>query len=94
MFFLSLYDYWHEGATNELYLFVQGIPTGERVLDENWNWVDEMTPDSLYDLGDTQFGNIIATITHAEMVEGLPAPVIPEPDEGYALGAGIYKAER
>jgi hypothetical protein len=28
------------------------------------------------------------------MVEGLPAPVIPEPDEGYALGAGIYKAER
>ena len=94
MFFLSLYDYWHEGATNELYLYVQGIPTGERVLDENWNWVDEMTPDSLYDLGDTGFGNIIATITSAEVAGGLPAPVIPEPDGGYALGAGIYKAER
>ena len=96
MFFLSMYDYWHEGTTNELYLYVQGIPTGERVLDENWNWVDEMTPDSLYDLGDTQFGNIIATITHAEVVDGLPAPVIPEPDEdwGYSLGVGIYKAER
>ena len=96
MFFLSMYDYWHEGTTNELYLYVQGIPTGKRVMDENWNWVDEMTPDSLYDLGDTQFGNIIATITSAEVVDGLPAPVIPEPDEdeGYALGAGIYMAER
>ena len=99
MFFLSMYDYWHEGTTNELYLYVQGIPTGERVLDENWNWVDEMTPDSLYDLGDTGFGNIIATITSAEVVDGLPAPVIPEPapDEEWdygTLGVGIYMAER
>ena len=95
MFFLSLYDYWHEGTTNELYLYVQGIPTGEYGWDENWNRVEITTPDSLYDLGDTQFGNIIATITSAEVIDGLPAPVIPEPEEGYGvLGTGIYKAER
>jgi hypothetical protein len=92
MFFLSMYDYWHEGTTNELYLYVQGIPTGEFGWDENWNRVEIMTPDSLYDLGDTQFGNIIATITHAEVVDGLPAPVMPEAPNH--LGSGIYKAER
>ena len=95
MFFLSLYDYWHEGTTNELYLYVQGIPTGEFGWDENWNRVEITTPDAMYDLGDTQFGNIIATITSAEVVDGLPAPVLPEPDEGYGvLGTGIYKTER
>ena len=94
MFFLSLYDYWHEGTTNELYLYVQGIPTGEKTWDENWMMVDVMTPDSLYDLGDTGFGNIIATITGAEVVDGLPAPVLPEIEEYGVLGTGIYKADR
>ena len=94
MFFLSLYDYWHEGTTNELYLYVQGIPTGEYGWDENWNRVEITTPDSLYDLGDTQFGNIIATITSAEVIDGLPAPVLPEIEEYGVLGTGIYKAER
>ena len=91
-FFLSMYDYWHEGTTNELYLYVQGIPTGEFGWDETWNRVEIMTPDSLYDLGDTQFGNIIATITHAEVVDGLPAPEMPEAPNH--LGTGIYRAER
>ena len=94
MFFLSLYDYWHEGTTNELYLYVQGIPTGEKTWDENWMMVDVMTPDSLYDLGDTGFGNIIASITSAEVVDGLPAPVLPEIEEYSRLGTGIYKADR
>ena len=94
MFFLSLYDYWHEGVTNELYLYVQGIPTGEMTWDENWNMVEVTTPDSLYDLGDTGFGNIIATITSAEVVDDLPAPVLPEIEEYGVLGTGIYKAER
>ena len=94
MFFLSLYDYWHEGTTNELYLYVQGIPTGEYGWDENWNRIEITTPDSLYDLGDTQFGNIIATITSAEVIDGLPAPVLPEIGEYGVLGTGIYKAER
>ena len=92
MFFLSLYDYWHEGSTNELYLYVQGIGTGEYGWDENWNRVEITTPDSLYDLGDTGFGNIIATITYAEVVDGLPAPVMPTALNN--LGSGIYKAER
>ncbi len=92
MFFVSMYDYWHEGTTNELYLYVQGVPTGEYGWDENWNRVELTTPDSLYDLGDTGFGNIIATITSAEVIDGLPAPVMPEPLNN--LGTGIYKAER
>ena len=92
MFFLSLYDYWHEGTTNELYLYVQGIPTGEYGWDENWNRVEITTPDSLYDLGDTGFGNIIATITSAEVIDGLPAPQLPETYGN--LGTGIYKADR
>ena len=94
MFFVSMYDYWHEGTTNELYLYVQGIPTGEYGWDENWNRVEITTPDSLYDLGDTGFGNIIATITHAEVVDGLPAPVLPESGTYGNLGTGIYKADR
>jgi len=92
MFFLSLYDYWHEGTTNEMYLYVQGIPTGEFGWDENWNRVEITTPDSLYDLGDTGFGNIIASITHAEVLGGLPAPVIEELPE--PLAAPIYRAGR
>ena len=92
MFFLSMYDYWHEGTTNELYLYVQGIPTGEYGWDENWNRVELTTPDALYHLGDTQFGNIIATITSAEVLDGLPAPVMPEALNN--LGTGIFKAEQ
>ena len=95
MFFLSLYDYWHEGTTNELYLYVQGIPTGEYGWDENWNRVEITTPDSLYNLGDTGFGNIIATITSAEVIDGLPAPELPDNGgEWGVLGTGIYKSER
>ena len=92
MFFLSLYDYWHEGTTNELYLYVQGIPTGEYGWDENYNRVELTTPDSLYDLGDTGFGNIIASITSAQVISGLPAPVVPEAVNN--LGTGIYRSER
>ena len=92
MFFLSLYDYWHEGTTNELYLYVQGVGTGEYEWDENWNRVEIKTPDSLYDLGDTGFGNIIATITSAEVLGGLPALELTETTNN--IGTGIYKAER
>ena len=93
MFFLSLYDYWHEGTTNELYLYVQGVEYGERYWDNDaMAYVQPKTPDSLYDLGDTQFGNIIATITSAEVVDGLPAPVFEEFPE--PLAAPVYHVER
>ena len=69
-----------------------GVGTGEFGWDENWNRVEIMTPASLYDLGDTGFGNIIATITHAEVIDGLPAIEMPEPMNN--LGTGIYKADR
>ena len=92
MFFISLYDYWNAGTTNELYLYVGGIGTGEYTWDENWNRVEVMTPASLYDLGDTGFGNIIATITSAEVIDGLPAIQVPQTLNN--LGTGIYKADK
>lgn len=70
-FFLSLYDYWNGGITNQLYLYVPGVGTGEYTFDENWNYVEIKTPDSLYDLGDTGEHNIIATINYAEVTGGL-----------------------
>ncbi len=60
MFFLSLYDYWNEGATNQLYLYIPG--------DEA-----QGVSDQLFDLGDTGHGNIITTINHAELTGGLDA---------------------
>lgn len=89
MFFLSLYDYWNNGITNELYLYVPGVGTGEFTFDENGNRVEIKTPDALYDLGDTGEHNIVATINRAEVIGGLaetnnmnqPAP----------LAAGAYR---
>lgn len=74
MFFMSLYDYWNGGTTNQLYLYVAGVGTGEWVMDyETWESYEVMTSDALYDLGTTGTGNIIASITSAEYISGLPA---------------------
>ncbi len=96
MFFVSMYDYWNEGTTNQLYLYVPGIAYGERYWDMDKNaYVQPMTPDSLYDLGTTGTGNIIASITEAAVIDGLPAIEIPEDDgSGWystPLTAGIYR---
>ena len=89
MFFLSLYDYWNNGITNQLYLYVPGVGTGEFTWDENWNRVEIKTPDALYDLGDTGEHNIIATINRAEVTGGLATQEAETPNP---LAAGVYVA--
>lgn len=60
MFFFSLYDYWNDAATNQLYLYVPGDADAE-------------IPDQMFDLGDTGHGNIITCINRAEVTGGLDA---------------------
>ncbi len=91
MFFVSMYDYWNEGTTNQFYLYVPGIAYGEQYWDMDKNaYVQPTTPDSLYDLGTTGTGNIIASITEAEVIDGLPAVEIPEEGESNPLAVGPY----
>ena len=54
MFVVSTYNYWHEAATNQLYLCVDG---------QNMN--------ALYELGDTGFGYLVATITSVKVLGGV-----------------------
>ena len=68
MFVMSLYDYWNNGITNELYLYVPGHETDE--LDHE-TWQPIRTPDRLFDLGDTGERNIIATINKATVTGGV-----------------------
>ena len=68
MFVMSLYDYWNNGITNELYLYVPGHETDE--LDHE-TWQPIRTPDRLFDLGDTGEHNIVATIHKATVTGGV-----------------------
>lgn len=90
LFFLSLYDYWNEGNTNQLYLYVGGVGTGEYEMDENWQYVEVKTPSSLYDIGTTGIGNIVATINHAELLGGLASDNDAKTDAATGLYAGYY----
>jgi hypothetical protein len=71
IFAMSLYDYWNNAITNELYLFVGGVGTGEFEWDENWNRVEVKTPDRMYNLGNTGEYSIIASINKVEVTGGL-----------------------
>ena len=75
MIIMSLYDYWNNGTTNELYLYVAGAGTGEYGYDENWNYVELMTPDRLYNLGNTGAYNIIASVHSASVTGGVDPEV-------------------
>ena len=77
MFAVSMYDYWNNGNTNELYLYVPGVGTGEFTFDENWNYVELKTADRLYSLGNTGEYNIIASLHKVEVTGGVD-PEIPE----------------
>ena len=90
VFAISLYDYWNNGTTNELYLYVGGIGTGEYEMDENWNYVEIKTPDRLFDLGDTGEYNMLATIHSAEVTGGLESETEEEEFTVTALTAGIF----
>lgn len=88
VFFMSLYDYWNNGTTNQLYLYVGGVGTGEWGMDENYNYFEIKTPDSLYDIGTTGKCNIIATINRAELIGGLVSGS--DADAGTEAVFGLY----
>ena len=94
MFAMSLYDYWNEGTTNELYLYVASMGTGEWVMDyETWESYEVMTESRFYNLGDTGANNIIATIHNAKVTGGVDPEEAPETEETVkvnALTAGVY----
>ena len=71
MIVMSLYDFWNNGTTNELYLYIPGVGTGEFTYDENWNYVEIKTADRLYALGNTGENNIIASVHYAEVTGGV-----------------------
>lgn len=65
---MSLYDYWNNGTTNELYLYIPGHETDE-IDYETWEPI--VTPDRMYNLGNTGEYNIIASINKVEVTGGL-----------------------
>jgi hypothetical protein len=72
MFALSLYDYWNNGTTNELYLYVAGVGTGEFVMDyETWESYEVMTESKFYYIGDTGKMNVIASIHSVKVTGGV-----------------------
>lgn len=81
MFVLSLYDFWNSAKTNLFYLYVGGVATGEMGFDEEtWSSYEICTPDGLYSLGDAGEYNVIATITGAEYIGGLPETEPAQPE--------------
>lgn len=82
MFGISLYDYWNNGATSQLYLYLSGASYFD------WDLYEDVTVGrALYNLGDMGVGNMIATIHSMEVTGGLPEAE--EIDDGgyYALHA-------
>ena len=85
IFAMSLYDYWNNGTTNELYLYIPGHETDE-MDNETWEFI--RAPDRLFDLGNTGEHNIIATIHSAEVTGGLDDTA----DDGVnTLAVGTYQ---
>ena len=88
MFAMSLYDYWNNGITNELYLYVAGVGTGEWVMDyETWESYEIMTESKFYALGDTGEFNVIASIHSVEVTGG----VDPEEEQQAEIAVSYYK---
>jgi hypothetical protein len=89
MIAMSLYDYWNNGTTNELYLYIPSCETDE------WDpetYEPVMIPARMYDLGDTGALNFIASIHSAEVTGGVD-PELEEEVETVAvnkLAAGVY----
>ncbi len=93
MLAISMYDYWNEGITNELFLYVPGHETEEMDY-ETWEFI--RTPDRLYSLGNTGDHSIIATI-HSATVTGGVDKVEEDGAETTAvkpLAAGAFKKNR
>ena len=81
MFAMSLYDYWNNGVTNELYLYVAGVGTGEWVMDyETWESYEIKTESKFYHLGNTGEQNVIASIHYVEVTGGVDPEESTEPE--------------
>ena len=87
IFAMSLYDYWNNGTTNELYLFVPGHMTDEMDYE---TWQPIMTPDRLIKLGTTGEFNIIGSIHSVEITGGLDAEEEMIPNALRKLAAGVF----
>ena len=61
IFVMSLYDYWNNGTTNELYLYTPEVCNGE----------GQVVEEKFYYLGNTGPYNIVASIHHVEVIGGL-----------------------
>jgi hypothetical protein len=65
---LSLYDYWNNGTTNELYLYIPGHETDEMDFE---TYEPICTPDRMYNLGNSGEYKIIASINKVEVTGGI-----------------------
>ena len=87
MFAMSLYDYWNNGTTNQLYLYAPGHETDEMDYE---TWEPIRTPNRLFDLGNTGEYNIIASIHFAEVTGGVDAEEAVQTNAVRKLTAGLY----
>jgi hypothetical protein len=67
IFAMSLYDYWNNGTTNELYLYVPQWS----VYDEASGQMTSTSGEKFYYLGTTGKYNIIASIHHFQVLGGI-----------------------
>lgn len=95
MYAISMYDYWNNGTTTEMYLYVEGVGTGEFELDYNtWSYVEIKTPDQLYSLGSIGAHNIAATINGAEVIGGVSSGSGEEATESNAMAVSAYRGTK
>ena len=87
MIAMSLYDYWNNGLSNQLYLYIPGYDTGEMDYE---TWEPIMVPARLYDLGNTGEYAFIASIHSAVVTGGVDAEETQEPTAVRKLAAGVF----
>lgn len=87
MIAMSLYDYWNNGTTNELYLYIPGCETDQY---DPVTYEPIVIPARLYDLGTTGEYNIVASIHSAEVTGGVDKPENVESMAVNKLTADIY----
>lgn len=90
IFLISLYDYWNNGTTNELYLYVP------EVSEFDWSAYEDVviSPEKFFALGNTGEHNIIATIHSAKVTGGLDSEsetvTTEDTTEVKGLTVGVY----
>ena len=88
MIAMSLYDYWNNGLSNQLYLYIPECDTGEMDYE---TWEPIVIPARLYDLGNTGEYAFIASIHSATVTGGVDAEEETlEPTAVNQLAAGVF----